>query len=241
MKRKAPAHPVPSKTIFLFDVDNTLLDNDRITADLKQHLEKEVGREGSRSFWNIFERLRNKLGYADYLGALQRYRMENPRDPRLIAVSHFLIDYPFAKRLFPGSLKVLQRVRRWGQVVIFSDGDVVFQPRKIKQSGLSKAVGGSVLIYVRKDRMLKDVAERFPAHHYVLVDDKLRILSAVKKTWGRRVTTVFVRQGHYAFDPKILSRYPAPDVSIGSIRVLLNFDLIKFTAWAKIAKGRESD
>lgn len=239
MKRERP--PAHDKIVFMFDVDNTLLDNDRVTADLKQHLEKEVGLKGSRSFWNIFEGLRNRLGYADYLGALQRYRVKNPHDPHLIAVSNFLIDYPFAKRLFTDSLKVIKLVKRWGQAILLSDGDVVFQPRKIERSGLSVAVDRKVLIYVRKDRQLRDVAKRFPADHYVMVDDKLRILAAVKKTWGRKVTTVFVRQGHYALDKKIHSAFPPADVSIETISALLNPELIKFTIEAKIARERGID
>src|SRR5512135_1364267 len=225
MKRKTPIRPVPAKIGFLFDVDNTLLDNDRVTADLKHHLEKEVGREGAQCYWNIFERLREELGYADYLGALQRYRSENPHDPRLLTVSRFLIDYPFANRLFPNSLNVVERVKQWGAAVSLSDGDVVFQPRKVERSGLSEAVNGNVLIYVHKEQELDDVAQRFPADHYVMVDDKLRILAAIKNIWGRRVTTVFVRQGRYALDPKILATYPAADVSIKHIGDLLDHDL----------------
>jgi FMN phosphatase YigB (HAD superfamily) len=225
VKRNTPKRSVPAKIVFLFDVDNTLLDNDRITAELKHHLEKEVGHEGSQCYWNIFEQLREELGYADYLGALQRYRSENPHDPRLLTVSRFLIDYPFADRLIPNSLDVLERVKRWGPAVILSDGDVVFQPLKVERSGLYKAVNGNVLIYVHKEQELDDVAQRFPAGHYVMVDDKLRILAAIKKFWGRRVTTVFVRQGHYALDPKILTTYPAADVSIERIGDLLDPDL----------------
>src|SRR5512140_386061 len=210
--------------VFLFDVDNTLLDNDRVTADLKHHLEQEVGREGSRRYWSIFEGLRSKLGYADYLGALQRYRSERPHDPHLLAVSRFLIDYPFADRLFPNALAVVEHVKQSGQAVILSDGDVVFQPRKVDRSGLFAAVNGQVLIYVHKEQELADVQDRFPADHYVLVDDKLRILAAVKKMWGRNVTTVFVRQGHYALDPKILAAYPAADLSIERIGDLLAYD-----------------
>jgi hypothetical protein len=205
-------------------VDNTLLDNDRVTADLKHHLEKEVGQEGSGSYWSIFERLRSELGYADYLGALQRYRSENPHDPRLLTISRFLIDYPFANRLFPNSLDVVERVKQWGMAVILSDGDVVFQPRKVERSGLFEAVNGNVLIYVHKEQELDDVAQRFPAGHYVVVDDKLRILAAIKKTWGQRVTTVFVRQGHYALDPKVLATCPAADLSIERIGALLNYN-----------------
>src|SRR5512143_1909600 len=232
MKRKTSKRSVPARIVFLFDVDNTLLDNDRVTADLKHHLEKEVGREGPQCYWSIFEQLRDELGYADYLGALQRYRDENPHDPRLLTVSRFLIDYPFADRLFPNALDVLERVKQWGPVVILSDGDVVFQPLKVERSGLFDAVNGNVLIYVHKEQELDDVAERFPADHYVMVDDKLRILSAIKKIWRRRVTTVFVRQGHYAQDPKVLARYPAADVSVERIGDLLDYDPAYFSARA---------
>jgi FMN phosphatase YigB (HAD superfamily) len=237
-KMAATESPDPGKIVFLFDVDNTLLDNDRVTADLEHHLEKEVGQEGSQSYWSIFERLRSELGYADYLGALQRYRSENPHDPRLLTVSRFLIDYPFANRLFPHSLDVVERVKQWGPAVILSDGDVVFQPRKVERSGLFEAVNGNVLIYVHKEQELDDVAQRFPAGHYVMVDDKLRILAAIKTTWGRRVTTVFVRQGHYALDPKILTAYPAADLSIERIGALLNCDLQDFVPRAaQVARG----
>jgi len=238
MKRKTPKRPVPAKIVFLFDVDNTLLDNDRVTADLKHHLEKEVGREGSQCYWSIFERLRSELGYADYLGALQRYRSENPHDLRLLTVSRFLIDHPFANRLFPNSLDVVERVKQWGPAVILSDGDVVFQPRKVERSGLFEALNGNVLIYVHKEQELDDVTERLPADRYVMVDDKLRILAAIKKIWGRRVTTVFVRQGHNALDPKILAAYPAADLRIERIGDLLNYDLQNFIPRAaQVARG----
>src|SRR5438105_1622704 len=191
----------PSGIVFLFDVDNTLLDNDRVTEDLQNYLEREVGHKRRERYWTIFERLRAELGYADYLGALQRYRTEYPHDPNLLMVSRFLVNYPFANRLFPNSLDVIERCKQWGPVVILSDGDVVFQPRKVERSGLSEAVDGNVLIYVHKEKELDDVEQRYPARHYVMVDDKLTILTALKKTWGARVTTVFPRQGHYAKDP----------------------------------------
>ena len=219
------ANPATEKVVFLFDVDNTLLDSDRVAADLRRHLDHEVGPERAQRYWSLFEKLRGELGYADYLGALQSYRSEYPRDPRLLTVSHFLINYPFANRLFPNSLDVVEHVRQWGPAVILSDGDVVFQPRKVDRSGLFEAVEGHVLIYVHKEQELDDVAHRFPAEHYVLVDDKLRILTAVKKLWGARVTTVFVRQGHYAYDPKILAAYPAADLSIDRIGDLLQCGL----------------
>src|ERR1700758_1248779 len=154
--------------VFLFDVDNTLLDNDRIAADLKRYLEREVGHERQQRYWAIFEELRAELGYADYLGALQRYRSEYPRDPHLFTVSHFLVEYPFANRLFPTSLDVVDHVKQFGRPVILADGDVVFQPLKISRSGLSDAVDGDVLIYVHKEFELDDVRERYPADSYVL-------------------------------------------------------------------------
>jgi FMN phosphatase YigB (HAD superfamily) len=216
-----------AQVVFLFDVDNTLLDNDRVTADLRRHLEREVGPQRAQQYWTFFEQLRAELGYADYLGALQRYRHEFPHDPRLLTVSHFLVNFPFANRLFPDSLDVLEFVKQWGPAVILSDGDVVFQPRKVDRAGLFEAVDGRVLIYVHKEMELDDVAQRYPAEHYVLVDDKLRILSAVKKIWGERVSTIFVRQGHYAHDPKNEAAYPAADVSLGRIGELLDCDLAK--------------
>ena len=215
---------LPSGIVFLFDVDNTLLDNDRVTEDLHRYLEREVGHKGQEQYWSIFEQLRIELGYADYLGALQRYRIEYPRDPRLLTVSHFLINYPFADRLYPNALEVIEHVKRWGRAVILSDGDVVFQPRKVERSGLFEAVGGNVLIFIHKEQELDDVEQRHPAQHYVLIDDKLRILSAVKSIWGSRVTTVFPRQGHYATDGQVQARFPPADVTIGSIGELLDHD-----------------
>ncbi len=223
---------MPAQTVFLFDVDNTLLDNDRVTADLRRHLESEVGAERARRYWEIFEEIRSELGYADYLGALQRYRVEHPHDPRLLAVSYFLMRYPFANRLFPGSIDAVERVQQWGPAVILSDGDVVFQPHKVFRSGLYEVFDGNVLIYVHKEEELNDVEQRFPAEHYVVVDDKLRILSAIKHSWRARVTTVFVRQGHYARDPKALAQYPPPDVSIERIGDLLDHELTGLLAAA---------
>jgi FMN phosphatase YigB (HAD superfamily) len=242
MKRKASRRPGRrAKIIFLFDVDNTLLDNDRVNADLKTHLKRGVGAKDARHYWDIFERLRARLGYADYLGALQQYRREHPRDLHLLTVSHFLINYPFAKRLYSKSLDVLEHVKRWGLPVLLTDGDVVFQPRKVDCSGLYDAVDGRVLIYVHKERELADVAARYPADHYVMVDDKLRILTAMKKIWRGRVTTVFVRQGHYARDPKILATLPAADVTIDRIGDLLKFEPSPHPSpirWERVAGGR---
>ncbi|HEY7168975.1 MAG TPA: HAD family hydrolase [Candidatus Binatia bacterium] len=213
------------KLVFLIDVDNTLLDNDHVIADLMRHLEREVGTERQQRYWTLFEQLRTELGYADYLGALQRYRLEYPRDPHLLTVSSFLVNYPFANRLFPNSLDVVDYVKQAGPAVILSDGDVVFQPRKVERSGLFEAVDGHVLIYVHKEQELEDVEERYAAEHYVLIDDKLRILAAVKGTWGDRVTTVQPLQGHYAKDAAEQSRYPKADITIGRIGELVDYDL----------------
>lgn len=213
------------RVIHLLDVDNTLLDNDRIIADLMRHIEHEVGRERADRYWTIFEQLRTELGYADYLGALQRYRLEYPRDPHLLLVLSFLVNYPFANRLFPNSLDVVERFKQWGPVVILTDGDVAFQPRKVERSGLRDAVDGNVLIYVHKERELDDVERRYPADHYLLVDDKLRILTAVKQSWGDRVTTVQPLQGHYAKDPALQAANPPADITIDKIGDLLQYDL----------------
>lgn len=213
------------RVVFLFDVDNTLLDNDRVTADLKHYLENKVGEARQQRYWAVFEELRSELGYADYLGALQRYRREYPRDPNLLIVSDFLVEYPFANRLFPNALDAIDHVKQFGRPAILSDGDVVFQPLKIRRSGLFAAMNGDVLIYVHKEVELDDVLQRYPADSYVLIDDKLRILTAVKKIWGSRVTTVFPRQGHYAVDPKIVSTYPSADITLDRIGDLVNYDL----------------
>ena len=214
-----------SDVAFLVDVDNTLLDNDRVIADLMRHLENCVGHERQQRYWVLFEQLRAELGYADYLGALQRYRVEYPRDPHLLTVSSFLVNYPFANRLFPRSLDVVDQLKQWGLAVVLSDGDVVFQPRKVERSGLWEIFEGNVLIYIHKEQELDDVEQRYPADHYVIVDDKLRILAAVKKIWGDRVTTVQPLQGHYAKDPKEQAAYPPADITVDDIGHLLKYDL----------------
>jgi FMN phosphatase YigB (HAD superfamily) len=216
---------LPHPIVFLVDVDNTLLDNDGIQQDLKDHLERAFGLASRERYWRILEDLFAELGYRDYIGALQRYRVEHPRDIELLSMSSFLLDYPFADRLFPAALEVLKRLRSLGPTVILSDGDVVFQPRKVERAGLSDAVDGRVLIYIHKEEALDDVERRYPAAHYVLVDDKLRILEAVKRFWGGRVTTVFPRQGIYAHDPQVISAFAPADVTIERIGDLLDFDL----------------
>jgi FMN phosphatase YigB (HAD superfamily) len=214
--------------VFLLDVDNTLLDNDRVVDDLSNHLELEFGAVSRDRYWAILEALRTELGYTDYLGALQRYRCEDAsgamNDPRLLLMSSFLVDYPFADRLYPGALDAIAHLRTRGLTVIVSDGDVVFQPRKVQRSGLWKAVEGRVLIYIHKEQMLVDLEQRYPARHYVMVDDKLRILAAMKEILRDRLTTVSPRQGRYALDPNNLSAYPSADLGIERIGDLANYD-----------------
>ena len=219
------AYPV----VFLLDIDNTLVNNDGVVADLMKHLERDVGVEQQERYWEFFEQLRNELGYADYLGALQRYRVAYPRDFKILDASMYLVDYPFANRLFPNSLDAIEHARKMGKAIILSDGDVVFQPHKIYRSGIYDAIDGEVLIYIHKETELDDVARRYPADHYVLVDDKVRILAAVKKAWGRRVTTVFPRQGHYAHAADIAS-YPPADITIERIGDLVGYDLATLLA-----------
>jgi FMN phosphatase YigB (HAD superfamily) len=214
-----------TKIVFLFDVDNTLLDNDAVQADLSAYLQREFGRARGDRYWAIFEELRVELGYADYLGALQRYRLENLDDPQLLKVSFFLVDYPFRERLYPGALAALARCARLGTTVILSDGDVVFQPRKVQRAGLWDAVDGRVLIYLHKELMLDAIARRFPADHYVVIDDKLRILAAMKSTWRERLTTVFPRQGHYALDAREVGRHPPADLTLAHIGELADCSL----------------
>ncbi len=217
--------PRRAPVVFLLDVDNTLLDNDRVTEDLRAHLTRDFGAERQGRYWAIFEKRRSELGYADYLGALQAYRAENPRDPHMLRMSSYLLDYPFAERLFPGALDVIRRLSARGPAVILSDGDAVFQPRKVERSGLHDAVHGRVLIYIHKEKELDDVESRFPARRYVLVDDKLRILAAAKTFWGPRLTSVFVRQGHYARDPATIASYPPADVAVERVGDLLDREL----------------
>lgn len=215
----------PDDIVFLFDCDNTLLDNDRVVEDLRAHMTSEFGSSNSDRYWEIFEALRAELGYADYLGALQRYRLTDLNDTRLLLVSSFLIDYPFASRLYPSAMEALRRLRSMGLTVVLSDGDVVFQPRKIKRSGLWDEVEGRVLIYIHKEAMLDAVEECYPARRYVMVDDKLRILAAMKKIWKDRLTTIFPRQGHYALDPANTAAYPPADMTIERIGELASADL----------------
>ncbi|MGC9258504.1 MAG: HAD family hydrolase [Phycisphaerae bacterium] len=226
--------------VFLIDVDDTLQDGDRFIADLNRHLVDTLGIDAADQYWKTFEMIRLELGYADYLGALQHYHRHNPLDQRCLASGDFILDYPFSSRLYPNAMEVIAHLGKWGPSVIISDGDAVLQLHKIQQSGLWKAVAGRVLIYIHKEQALGEVRKLFPAQHYVLVDDKLRILTAVKKIWRDGVTTVFPRQGHYARDPHILAECPPADISIAHIGDLLQYDLPSLLAAGRKAPQENS-
>jgi len=229
-----------SKVVFLVDVDNTLLDNDKAQDHYLQHIREHLGDYAAERYWSIFEELAKELGYADYLGALQRYRLEDFHDPHLLLMSSFLLDYPFRNRLYPYALDVLKWLRSFGPTVIFSDGDVVFQPRKIERSGIRDAVDGRVLIYIHKEAELSDVERFYPADHYVLIDDKLRILTAIKKIWDERVTTIQPLQGHYAGDPNAQAAYPPADITLEHIGDLLKHDFSATIDWVRQMGNRTS-
>lgn len=234
-KKRAPSREAERDLVFLFDVDNTLFDNDRMSGDLFGHIERTFGADARRQYVETYEELRDQLGYADYLGALQRYRLDKMHDPRFLSVSNWLIDYPFPKRVFPGTLKVINQCKRWGKAVILSDGDAVFQPRKIDRSGLWKAFAGNVLIFIHKEQELQWVERFYPGKHYVMVDDKLRLLQAIKDVWKERVTTVWVQQGHYAHDKKSIAQYRPADISIKRIADLLKLKKADFLAMKRAA------
>jgi FMN phosphatase YigB (HAD superfamily) len=221
------------RIVFLFDVDNTLLDHDRVVADLRRYMEREIGAERQQRYWEILETVRAELGYVDYLGTLQRYRAEYPHNASILKVSLYLIAYPFANRLFPNALDVVEHVKQWGTAAILSDGDAVFQPRKIEGSGLWAVADGNVRIYVHKEFELGDVEKKLPADHYVVIDDKLKLLTAIKEQWKDRVTSIFVNQGHYARDPRNLATYPAADIRIERIGDMLQLDREHFLPAAK--------
>lgn len=229
---------MPDDVVFLLDLDNTLLDNDRIEADLSIHLQREFGPASRDRYWAILEALRAELGYADYLGALQRYRLGEMSDPRLLLMSSFLVDYPFTDRVYPGACEAIAHLRRWGPTVILSDGDVVFQPRKVQRSGLWDAVEGRVLIYIHKEQMLDEVERLHPARHYVMVDDKLRILAAMKDIWRDRLTTVFPRQGRYALDAGNVATYPPAALTVEHIGDLVNYDKAAFLDFSNDRRTR---
>jgi FMN phosphatase YigB (HAD superfamily) len=228
-----------SSLVFLFDVDNTLLDNDRVHDDLDRHVTEIFGADAAKRYWTLYEDLRDKLGYADYLGAIQQFRLECGDELRAQDLAAFLLDYPFAERLYPGTLDAIAHLSRFGPCAVLSDGDVVLQPRKINVSGIADAVVGRVLIYVHKERMLDDVERRFPARHYVMVEDKLRVLDGMKRQWHDRLTTVFVRQGHYAEDPTACKEYPPAQIALNGVGELCGMQADAFPPFPKPANAME--
>jgi FMN phosphatase YigB (HAD superfamily) len=212
------------QVIFLFDVDNTLLDNDRMKRDLGDYVNRTFGPGAENELWTLYEEERVKHGYADFLGTLERFRLAHLQDTRVLKLANWVMDYPYIERLYPDALGVVRHVRQWGLPVILTDGDGVFQPHKLERAGLLGAFGGHVLNYVHKEQELDSVKRAYPAKHYVLIDDKLSLLNLVKKAWGDRVTTVFPRQGHYANDAKILARSQPADIEIERIADLMDYD-----------------
>ncbi len=207
--------------VFLLDVDNTLLDNDRFADDLGSRLEAAFGAAQRRRYWDIFSRLRAQLGRADYLASLQEFRSGLDEDPRLLEMSAYLLEYPFADLLYPQALATIAHLARLGLPVVLSDGDIVYQPRKIQHAGVWAAVEGRVLIFLHKEQSLDLMQRRYPATHYVMVDDKPNLLAAMKRVLQERLTTIFVRQGHYAHATDMGSITPTPDRSIDTIAELL--------------------
>jgi len=220
------------ETVFLVDVDNTLLDNDRFGQDLTRRLAQLFGPPAPERYWTLFDQLRAEVGYADYLGALQRFRSGLDDDPQLLTISGYLLEYPFADLVFPRALAAVARLRRFGRAAVLSDGDVVFQPRKIHRAGIWDAVGGDVLIYVHKEQVLDHIRRRKPARHYVMVDDKPHLLAAMKQAWRERLTTVFVRQGHYALAAQSNAVDPPPDRVIDRIGDLIDLQPSDFEVTA---------
>ncbi|HET7931843.1 MAG TPA: HAD family hydrolase [Rhodanobacteraceae bacterium] len=229
----------PARIVFLFDVDNTLLDNDRVHADFDRHIAEEFGADEARRYWDIYEALRDKLGYVDYLGAVQQFRLGCDDELRVQRLAAFLLDYPFAERLYPGALDAIAHLSQFGPCAVLSDGDVVLQPRKVRKSGIEAAVDGRVLIYIHKERMLDDVAGHYPADHYVMAEDKLRVLDGMKNRWRERLTTVFVRQGHYANDPAARKEYPPAQIERGGIGELCGMPVDAFLTATQSATATE--
>ena len=217
--------PHRDTVVFLVDVDDTLLDNDRFREDVESHLAAGYGEPARDAYWAIQERRFAELGYRDYLGAMQEWWLAEGMDPGLLAVARYLLEYPYADRLYAGALETLAHLRAAGPTVVLTDGDAVFQPRKIERAGIRDAVDDDVLVYVHKEKELDDVERRYPSERYVLVDDKARILAAVKRHWGERVTTVLPRTGQFANDPDLLAAHPPPDVTVGAIGDVLALDL----------------
>jgi FMN phosphatase YigB (HAD superfamily) len=214
--------------VFLLDVDNTLLDNDRFGADLGEHIEQAFGATERARYWKIFADRREQLGWADYLGSLQLFRTGLDDDPRLLRMSEFMLEYPFSGLVFPQALAAIAHLSTFGTPIVLSDGDVVFQPRKIQRAGIWGAVAGRVLIYIHKEKVLDHMQHRYPAAHYVMVDDKPNLLAAMKAILGARLTTVFVRQGHYAHDVQSHTELPPPDRVIEAIGDLVKFNPTDF-------------
>ena len=226
--------------VFLLDVDNTLLDNDRFAADLRARLKQDFGDAECERYWTIYNGLRQQLGYADYLAALQQFRNGCGDGQELLLMSDFLLDYPFSERLYPRALQAIAQLRKLGLPVVLSDGDIVFQPRKIQRSGIWDAVDGRVMVCTHKESSLPSMQARFPAAHYAMVDDKPQLLAAMKRVMGENLTTVFVRQGHYAAESATVAIDPPPDRVIERIGDLCDLDLAWFLSNAAMPDAQDA-
>ncbi len=213
--------------VFLLDCDNTLLDNDALKADLDVRLRAFLGESLVERFWVVYEGVRGLRGTVDFPLTFERFREDLPDGATLERVRSIIMDYPFAEHVYPATLSTLRYLRRIGLPAIVSDGDSVYQPRKIERSKLADAVEGRVLVYVHKEEHLDEILARWPSDLYVMVDDKARILSATKERFPDRFVTVHVRQGHYGTDPERFA--VPPDVSIEHIGDLRDISLA--TLW----------
>ncbi len=210
--------------VFLLDVDNTLLDNDQVRTQLEAAVTDAVGPARATRLWEIYEAVREELDFVNFPETLERFSRECDEVACLGRLSSILYGFPFAECLYPGALQAIHHVKSLGLPVILSDGDQLFQRYKIRAAGLETAVDGRVLVYVHKEQSTDDIRKRYPATHYVMVDDKPRIHTAMKAVLGDQVTTVMVCQGKYAADPA-QHDYPDPDVTLDSIQ-----DLVQLTA-----------
>jgi hypothetical protein len=201
--------------VFLLDVDNTLLDNDRAKEDMAARVEDLVGAERAARWWELYEQVRQETDVVDYPRTLTRYRAVFPDEPRFPHLADFILGLPYAGYVYPGALETLTYLRTLGTTVIVSDGDAVYQAAKIARAGLAAAVDDHVLIFLHKEGRIEDVRQRYPAEHYLLIDDKLRILARLKGILGDLVTTLHVAQGHYASSERGI--YPAADLEVPSI------------------------
>lgn len=209
---------------FLFDVDNTLLDNDRVRAELAETIERIVGPERGEAFWESYEQVRRDRDYVDYPNTIARFGRAFPDEVGYPDVADAILGYPYRAAVFPGAHDVLRQAQRVGPVAILTDGDPVYQPAKVARAGLTEAIDGPVLVFDHKEQHLAEVERRVPAERYVMVDDKPRILAAMSDRLGERMSTLHVCQGRYAHAAEH-DEFPDADRTVDAIAELLDVDL----------------